>query len=121
MAENRTINLKVNTEAQDVQKQFGDLREKIKQSKENLDELNKSFGENSKEVREAQTNLNSLEGAYQNLSKSNTDLGASFEDINGEIKPLTAQMGEMEDRLYQMALAGDTASQEYRDLLAEVG
>ena len=121
MAENRTINLKVNTEAQDVQKQFGDLRQKIKESKENLDELNKSFGENSKEVREAEAALSGLENAYQNLSKENTDLGASFEDINGEIKPLTAQMGEMEDRLYQMALAGDTASQEYRDLLAEVG
>jgi len=34
---------------------------------------------------------------------------------------LTAQMGEMEDRLYQMALAGDTASKEYHDLLTEVG
>ena len=121
MAENRTINLKVNTEAQDVQKQFGDLRQKIKESKENLDELNKSFGENSKEVREAEAALSGLENAYKNLSKENTDLGASFEDINGEIKPLTGQMGEMEDRLYQMALAGDTASKEYKDLLAEVG
>ena len=121
MAENRTINLKVNTEAQDVQKQFGDLREKIKQSKENLDELNKSFGENSKEVRQAEAALSGLENAYKNLSKENTDLGASFEDIHGEMKPLTGQMGEMEDRLYQMALAGDTASKEYKDLLNEVG
>lgn len=121
MAENRTINLKVNTEAQDVQKQFNDLRQKIKESKENLDELNKSFGENSKEVREAEAALSGLENAYKNLSKENTDLGASFEDIHGEMKPLTGQMGEMEDRLYQMALAGDTASKEYKDLLAEVG
>jgi len=30
-------------------------------------------------------------------------------------------MGEMEDRLYQMSLAGDTSSQAYKDLLAEVG
>ena len=121
MAENRTINLKVNTEAQDVQKQFGDLRQKIKESKENLDELNKSFGENSKEVRQAEAALNGLEGAYKNLSKENTDLGASFEDLNGEMLPLTGRMGEMEDRLYELSLAGDTASKEYKDLLTEVG
>jgi hypothetical protein len=55
------------------------------------------------------------------MTKEATDLGATFEDVYGEMKPLTGQMGEMEDRLYQMALAGDTSSQAYKDLLAEVG
>jgi len=86
MAEKRTINLDVNTNAEQVGNQF--------------DNLNKSIDQ---------------------TTKSNKDLHASFEEVYGEIQPLTTQMGEMEDRLYQMALAGEQASDEFSVLLKEVG
>ena len=86
MAEKRTINLDVNTNAEQVGNQF--------------DNLNKSI---------------------DGTTKSNKDLHASFEEVYGEIKPLTGEMGEMEDRLYQMALAGEQNTKEFKDLTKEVG
>ena len=86
MAQKRTINLDVNTNAEQVGNQF--------------DNLNKSI---------------------DGTTKSNKDLHASFEEVYGEIKPLTAEMGEMEDRLYQMALAGEQNTKEFKDLTQEVG
>jgi len=48
-------------------------------------------------------------------------LNAKFEDVYKGIEPLTTRMGEAEDRLYELSLAGDTASKEYQELLASVG
>jgi len=121
MATKKTIELDINTNAQNVQKQFDGLRTSLKATEQELEKLIGTEKENSQEADNLRRKLADLNIQYDELSKSNTDLGASFEDIHGEIKPLTAQMGEMEDRLYQMALAGDTASKEYHDLLTEVG
>jgi hypothetical protein len=50
------------------------------------------------------------------------DATASFAERYGEeLQPLTTRMGEAEDRLYELANAGQTASQEYKDLLTTVG
>ena len=121
MATKKTIELDINTNAKDVQKQFDGFRKSIIETEQQLDKLIGTEKENSKEADNLRKKLADLNIQYDELSKTNTDLGASFEFLNGEIKPLTAQMGEMEDRLYQMALAGDTASKEYNDLLTEVG
>ena len=48
-------------------------------------------------------------------------LNAKFEDVYKGIEPLTTRMGEAEDRLYELALAGDTTSKEYNELLNSVG
>ena len=93
MATKKTIELEVNTNAE--------------QAKKGIDDLGQS--------------VDNLNQAEKKVQKTNKDLHASFEEVYGEVKPLTAQMGEMEDRLYQMALAGDTASKEFNDLLTEVG
>jgi hypothetical protein len=86
MAEKRTINLDVNTNAEQVGNQF--------------DNLNKSLDQ---------------------TRKTNKDLHATFEEVYDDIKPLTAEMGEMEDRLYQMSLAGEQNTKEFKELLKEVG
>lgn len=57
----------------------------------------------------------------KNLDKSVTDLTAKFEDIYGEMQPLSGRMGELEDRMYELALAGQKNSQEFKDLEKEVG
>jgi len=48
-------------------------------------------------------------------------LNKTFEEVYGELQPLTTRMGEAEDRLYELALAGDTTSKEYQELLKSVG
>jgi hypothetical protein len=59
--------------------------------------------------------------AMENLSKATHDVSASFEEVYGDLQPLTTRMGEAEDRLYELANAGQTATQEYQDLLETVG
>tara|TARA_R100001224_G_scaffold49843_1_gene28749 strand:+ start:6482 stop:8401 length:1920 start_codon:yes stop_codon:yes gene_type:complete len=53
--------------------------------------------------------------------KDMDELGSSFEDVFGEIKPLNTKIGEMEDALYQLASAGDTSSKEFKDLSRQIG
>jgi hypothetical protein len=59
--------------------------------------------------------------AMENLSKATHDVSASFEEVYGDLQPLTTRMGEAEDRLYELANAGKTTTQEYKDLLKTVG
>lgn len=59
--------------------------------------------------------------AMENLSKATNDVNKSFEEVYGDLQPLTTRMGEAEDRLYELANAGQTATQEYKDLLETVG
>ena len=59
--------------------------------------------------------------AMDDLAKSTHDVSASFEEVYGDLQPLTTRMGEAEDRLYELANAGKTTTQEYKDLLKTVG
>ena len=59
--------------------------------------------------------------AMDDLAKATHDVSASFEEVYGDLQPLTTRMGEAEDRLYELANAGKTATQEYQDLLQTVG
>jgi hypothetical protein len=70
---------------------------------------------------QAVAGLDNLNKSLKKVNKSATDVNASFEEVYGDLKPLTARMGEAEDRLYELALAGQSASQEYKDLLQSVG
>jgi hypothetical protein len=65
--------------------------------------------------------LKDLGKAIKDVDNEATNLDATFEEIYGDIKPLTAQMGELEDRLYELAKAGKQNTKEYQDLLREVG
>jgi len=53
--------------------------------------------------------------------KSLDDLGGSFEDVYGEIQPLNTVIGELEDRLYQMAAAGEQGSEGFDLLTKQIG
>jgi septal ring factor EnvC (AmiA/AmiB activator) len=74
--------------------------------------------ENFKQV---EKDLNSLDKALDNTANSARDVNKSFEDVYGDLQPLTARMGEAEDRLYELAAAGDYTSNEYKNLLNTVG
>jgi hypothetical protein len=64
--------------------------------------------------------LDGVEAAAEQAQKASKNLSSTFEQVYGDLQPLTTRMGEAEDRLYELALAGQTASQEYKDLLASV-
>jgi hypothetical protein len=77
---------------------------------------------------EIKDNFKKVEKDIDDLNKSLKDTGKEFdkaatfaERYGDELQPLTTRMGEAEDRLYELAAAGDTASKEYRDLLQTVG
>lgn len=53
--------------------------------------------------------------------KSLEELGGTFEDVYGEVLPLNTQIGELEDRLYQMAANGEAGSKKFIELTKEVG
>ena len=75
------------------------------------------------EVKNIQINVDTKQAtkAMDDLAKATHDVSASFEEVYGDLQPLTTRMGEAEDRLYELANAGQTASQEYKDLLKTVG
>lgn len=75
------------------------------------------------EVKNIQINVDtkSATQAMDDLAKATHDVSASFEEVYGDLQPLTTRMGEAEDRLYELANAGQTASKEYQDLLETVG
>lgn len=65
--------------------------------------------------------FDNLSQATNRAATSVDNLDATFEQVYGELQPLTTRMGEAEDRLYELALAGDTTSKEYQELLTKVG
>lgn len=75
------------------------------------------------EVKNIQINVDTKGAtkAMDDLAKATHDVSASFEEVYGDLQPLTTRMGEAEDRLYELANAGQTATQEYQDLLKTVG
>ena len=73
---------------------------------------------------DAQQAIDSMDDLTKATKKAGEqfDATASFAERYGEeLQPLTTRMGEAEDRLYELANAGQTASQEYQDLLTTVG
>jgi len=74
-----------------------------------------------KKVIEIDVNTKEAVKSMDNLSKATHDVSKSFEEVYGDLQPLTTRMGEAEDRLYELANAGKTTSQEYKDLLKTVG
>lgn len=100
MAEKKIVDLIVNDNIQETEGHLKDLSSQIKTSKKDVD---------------------SLEQSFESLGDAAINLDASFEEVYGDLKPLTARMGEAEDRLYELALAGKQGTKEFDALLKSVG
>lgn len=74
--------------------------------------------QSAKDIENLTAQLNQLKAAEKAQAAAANDVSASFADVYGDIQPLTARLGEAEDRLYELALAGKQTSKEYQDLLA---
>ena len=70
---------------------------------------------------EATKDFNHFNDALNETAKSAKNVNSTFEEVYGDLQPLTTRLGEAEDRLYELALAGDTTSKEYQELLNKVG
>jgi len=70
---------------------------------------------------QAAKQFETLATGVNKAANSADNLDAKFEDVFQGIEPLTTRLGEAEDRLYELALAGDTTSREYQELLTKVG
>ena len=70
---------------------------------------------------EATKDFNTFNKALDETAKSAKNVNSTFEEVYGDLQPLTTRLGEAEDRLYELALAGDTTSKEYQELLTKVG
>jgi len=69
---------------------------------------------------EAAKGFNNLNKSLDATNESIRDVNATFEEVYGELQPLTTRLGEAEDRLYELSLAGETTSKEYQELLKTV-
>jgi hypothetical protein len=119
MSQTAQINIKI--DAKQAQDTFSNLRKGISDASTQLDSIVKKYGQNSIQADNQRKVLAKLNIEYDTLAKSVTDLGARFDDVYQGSLPMTTRLGEIEDRLYELALAGDNASREFRDLMGEAG
>ena len=76
-------------------------------------------GKAEKETDSLEASLEAVNEAAENLMKTNKGLDASFEDVYGNVQPLSGRLGELEDRMYELALAGQQNTEEFKELQAE--
>ena len=117
------FNLEFNIKADgvpDAEEQFLALGKSIDKARQELDEMRESNQQGTVAFKQQKEELAQMEQAFSELNKEMKGVDATFEEVYGEVQPLTTALGEAEDRLYQLALAGDTTSQEYQDLLEKV-
>lgn len=89
--------------------------------KDNLQETEGHLKDLSGQLKTSQKDVKSFEQSFETLNDAAINLDASFEEVYGDLKPLTARMGEAEDRLYELALAGKQGTKEFQALLTTVG
>lgn len=100
MAEKKIVDLVIRDNVQETEGHLKGLTDQINKSKKGVDGLEQSF---------------------ESLNNVAIDLDATFEEVYGDLKPLTARMGEAEDRLYELSLAGKQGTAEFQALLQTVG
>jgi len=89
--------------------------------KDNLQETEGHLKDLSGQIKTSQKDVKSLQQSFEYLEGTVYNLDASFEEVYGDLKPLTARMGEAEDRLYELSLAGKQGTKEFQALLTSVG
>ena len=103
-----------------TQQEFAGLRDEIKKQEKLVETLSKKWGENSTASDEARKSLGALNNQYKELTNSGVDLSARFEDVYGEMLPLSTQISEMEDRMYELARTNQTTGTEFQTLQSKV-
>ena len=77
-------------------------------------------GNTVNDLNKLEKELEGVDKATKQTSQDMYNLSARFEDIYGDLQPLSSRLGEIEDRMYELALAGKQNTDEFRALQAEV-
>ena len=84
-------------------------------------------GKSIKNVQDLDKELNNLNKTTDKTTKATEETGKAFDEnatfaekYGEELQPLTTRLGEAEDRMYELALAGEQSSEEYQRLLEVV-
>jgi hypothetical protein len=107
-------------EAREDLAKLNDEFEKVKDDPIKSKKLAKEFNDLSKAVDDTTESLKEMNTAGELAGTKFDDLNEVLFQTNEEVLPLTSQIGEMEDRMYQLAAAGETSSKEFITLQGEV-
>lgn len=112
MAEDRQVRIKIKADS----KSLTDLIKEVKTLKEELNKATdpKDIAKLNKEFKATNEQLQDIEKTTKEFTLSDT-----FEDVYGNIKPLSGRLGELEDRMYELAQAGKANTEEFKALQAE--
>lgn len=74
-----------------------------------------------KYIKALNSEIEKVEGTLRdlNVEVDEFSLGAKFEDVYNDVKPLTSRLGELEDRMYELAFAGKANTEEFKALQTE--
>lgn len=111
--------VKMSKDSSDAYKLTSKLNEAFNEARKGSDKLTKGLDGTTDGLENITKFLSSMGKGVDDLVDDVYDLGASFEDIYGNLKPLTSRLGEMEDRMYELALAGKQNTDEFKALNAE--
>ena len=106
---NEQINIDILINASKSAKTLKEQRKALEDLKDGLDKV--KYGSGAFEL---------LNEEVENLTSSMGNLNLKFEDVYGDIQPLTGRIGELEDRMYELALAGKQNTKEFTDLQSEL-
>lgn len=111
MASDKTIDIEVKVNAPTIK----DLRNNIQGLEEDIKQAT-----DPKQVKKLESEIENLNKSIKEVQKSGSDLGATFEEIYGDLQPLSTRISEAEDRLYELAKAGKVNSDEFKNLSIQV-
>ena len=126
----------IKLDLKELDKSFQNIEGKIPEIKSFLQQLKSEFKniDDPNTLKQLQKSINLVENSlkdFENKSKSSSKttqtlnkdlhrLDATFEDIYGDLKPMTGRIGELEDRMYELSLAGRSTTSEYKALEDEL-
>ena len=108
--------------SQNTANQEADLaaaRQALAEEQALLEANRQSLSEYQTASRELVGNVANANRAVTDLSQGQIGVGSTFEQVYGSLQPLTTRLGELEDRMYELALAGQRDTEEFRELQAE--
>lgn len=101
------------------QSAYDELNQQIQENETALSETGNEASEAANDLEQLNDQLRETEDETKKVRKSQSDLAATFEEVYGDLQPMSTRLGEIEDRLYEMALAGQANTQEFQDLRNE--
>ena len=97
----------------------GELQRNNLALKKSINELEQGYGTFTGVVGDYEGKMSSSGRATRIVKDEVDDLGATFEEVHGEMKPMTSRIGELEDRMYELALAGQADTEQFKKLQKE--